>query len=70
MRKILFSFLSVFLSACFLSAGQPDTPLNVLTFNIRMDTQEDGYNQWSNRKDLAADLVKFHEVDILELRKF
>lgn len=64
MRKILFSFLSVFLSACFLSAGQPDTPLNVLTFNIRMDTQEDGYNQWSNRKDLAADLVKFHEVDI------
>ncbi|WP_455640439.1 endonuclease/exonuclease/phosphatase family protein [Parabacteroides sp.] len=64
MRKILFSFLSVLLSACFLSAGQPDTPLNVLTFNIRMDTQEDGYNQWSNRKDLAADLVKFHEVDI------
>lgn len=64
MRKILLSVLSVLISVCFLSAKQPDSPLNVMTFNIRMDTQEDGNNQWSNRKDLAADLVKFHEVDI------
>lgn len=64
MRKILLSVLSVLISVCFLSAKQPDSPLNVMTFNIRMDTQEDGSNQWSNRKDLAADLIKFHEVDI------
>lgn len=64
MRKILLSVLSVLITVCFLSAKQPDSPLNVMTFNIRMDTQEDGSNQWSNRKDFAADLVKFHEVDI------
>lgn len=64
MRKILLSVLSVLITVCFLSAKQPDSPLNVMTFNIRMDTQDDGSNQWSNRKDLAADLVKFHEVDI------
>ncbi|WP_075558751.1 endonuclease/exonuclease/phosphatase family protein [Parabacteroides timonensis] len=64
MKKILLSFLSLLLSVSFLSAKQPGAPLNVMTFNIRMDTKEDGANQWSNRKDLAADLVKFHNVDI------
>lgn len=64
MKKILLSFLSLLLSVSFLSAKQPDAPLNVMTFNIRMDTKEDGANQWSNRKDLAADLVKFHNADI------
>lgn len=64
MRKILLSVLTVLITVCFLSAKQPDSPMNVMTFNIRMDTQDDGSNQWSNRKDFAADLVKFHEVDI------
>ena len=64
MKKILLSFLSLLLSVSFLSAKQPDAPLNVMTFNIRMDTKEDGANQWSNRKDLATDLVKFHSVDL------
>ena len=64
MKKILLSFLSVLLSVSFMSAKQPEATLHVMTFNIRMDTKEDGANQWSNRKDLAADLVKFHEVDI------
>lgn len=64
MRKILLSILSSLLLVIFLSAKQPETPLNVMTFNIRMDTKDDGANQWSNRKDFAADLVKFHGVDI------
>ena len=64
MKKILLSFLSLLLSVSFLSAKQPDAPLNVMTFNIRMDTKEDGANPWRNRKDLAADLVKFHSVDL------
>lgn len=64
MRKILLSILSSLLLVSFLSAKQPESALNVMTFNIRMDTKDDGANQWSNRKDLAADLVKFHGVDI------
>ena len=59
MKKILLSILSVLLFAGFLSAKQPVAPLKVMTFNIRMDTNADGDNQWSNRKDLAANLVKF-----------
>lgn len=64
MRKILLSILSSLLLVSYLSAKQLETPLNVMTFNIRMDTKDDGANQWSNRKDFAADLIKFHGVDI------
>lgn len=64
MKKILLSILSVLLFAGFLSAKQPDAPLKVMTFNIRMDTNADGDNQWSNRKDLAANLVEFYNTDI------
>ena len=64
MKKILLSILSVLLFAGFLSAKQPVAPLKVMTFNIRMDTNADGDNQWSNRKDLAANLVKFYNTDI------
>lgn len=64
MKRILLSFLSVLLSVSFLYAKQPEALLNVMTFNIRMDTPNDGENQWSNRKDLAAGLVKFHDADI------
>lgn len=64
MKKILLSILSVLLCAGFLSAKKPVAPLKVMTFNIRMDTKVDGDNQWSNRKDLAANLIKFHNTDI------
>lgn len=64
MRKILLSILSVLLSVSILSAKKPDAPLKVMTFNIRLDTKVDGDNQWNNRKDFAADLVKFYNADI------
>ncbi|MEY2792081.1 MAG: hypothetical protein RJA76_73 [Bacteroidota bacterium] len=43
--------------------------IKCMTFNIRMDTKDDGINQWSNRKERCADLVKFHKVDILGMQE-
>lgn len=40
------------------------TPIQVMSFNIRMDTQADGVNQWSNRKDMASNALVFYDVDI------
>ena len=65
MKKILLSILSVLLLASCQGPKQSDTPLKVMTYNIRMDTEADGDNQWSNRKDLAAGLIKFHDLDIV-----
>lgn len=65
MKKILLSILSVLLLVGCQGTKQSDTPLKVMTYNIRMDTEADGDNQWSNRKDFAADLIKFHDLDIV-----
>ena len=35
------------------------------TFNIRYDTPRDSINQWSNRAPIVANLIRFHEFDIL-----
>lgn len=60
----------VMLSACTGEAKKTVDPsegvkLNVMTFNIRYDNPDDGVNNWKNRKDRAANAVKFYDADIL-----
>lgn len=43
--------------------------VNILSFNIRYDTPKDGINQWSNRKEKVAQLIEFHEADIVGLQE-
>jgi len=54
--------ISIFLPNLF--AVSPKGEINVVSFNIRMDNPGDGDNQWTYRKDYAADLIKFYDVDI------
>ncbi|AZQ61622.1 endonuclease/exonuclease/phosphatase family protein [Flammeovirga pectinis] len=42
-----------------------DKSINMMSFNIRMNTPNDGENAWPNRKDWVADVIKFNKVDIL-----
>jgi len=46
-------------------AQQRTVPINVITYNIRLNTASDGVNAWPNRKDNVKALVKFHDADIL-----
>jgi endonuclease/exonuclease/phosphatase family metal-dependent hydrolase len=39
--------------------------LTVGTFNLRYDNPDDEGNRWEQRKKAAADLIRFHEFDIL-----
>ncbi len=64
MKKSLFSVLFALLAVTGLHAVKPVEKLNVLTFNIRLDTESDKDNQWKYRKDFAADLIKFYEADL------
>lgn len=41
-----------------------DNEMNVMSFNIRMSTKSDGANWWEYRKDLAANVIKFYDVDM------
>jgi len=44
---------------------QKGKPINIITYNIRLNVASDGVNAWPNRKDNVKALVKFHDADIL-----
>ncbi|MGY3053363.1 endonuclease/exonuclease/phosphatase family metal-dependent hydrolase [Pedobacter sp. UYEF25] len=41
------------------------TPIKIITYNIRYNNPGDGINAWPNRKENVKALVKFHDADIL-----
>lgn len=43
--------------------------INVVTFNIRFNTENDGINAWPNRIEMATGLLKFHEADLFGLQE-
>ncbi|MCE5180094.1 MAG: endonuclease/exonuclease/phosphatase family protein [Porphyromonadaceae bacterium] len=40
-------------------------PMRVSTFNLRMDTPNDGENAWPHRKEMVKGLIRFHDLDIV-----
>lgn len=61
--QILFACLLLFSMVSF--AQKQETPVNIITYNIRYNNLGDGVNAWPNRKDNVKALVKFHDADIL-----
>ncbi|WP_341228181.1 endonuclease/exonuclease/phosphatase family protein [uncultured Arcticibacterium sp.] len=43
--------------------------LNVMSFNIRYATPNDGINQWENRKEHVAETISYFETDICGLQE-
>ncbi|GAA3954732.1 endonuclease/exonuclease/phosphatase family protein [Pedobacter ginsengiterrae] len=63
--KTLTSFLICLLLSAAVFAQKKETPINIITYNIRYNNPGDGVNAWPNRKDNVKALVKFHDADIL-----
>ena len=62
MKKFLYVLLfPLLIAAC---QNKP-VDLNVMTFNIRYDNPEDSLNNWQYRKDVAAEIIKMHDIDLL-----
>ncbi len=67
MRKISYLLIALcFLSLCTFAQKQP---INVLTYNIRLNTPNDGENAWPNRQENVKALIKFHDIDILGVQE-
>lgn len=67
-----FLLVALFLSAAFsgLNAqGKKDTPFNIVTYNIRMNTSGDGVNAWPLRKEKVFALLRFHKADIFGVQE-
>jgi endonuclease/exonuclease/phosphatase family metal-dependent hydrolase len=66
MKLVIRSIIILFLLSPGMSmSGQ----LNIITYNIRLNTPSDGENAWPYRKDKVISLLKFHEADIFCLQE-
>lgn len=63
MKRIIFVLLMA------LSFNTFAQEMNVITYNIRYNNPGDGENAWPNRKEMVAQLLKFHEPDIFGLQE-
>jgi endonuclease/exonuclease/phosphatase family metal-dependent hydrolase len=68
--EILLSFLFLFgVVLTTNSQSKKDTPFNIITYNIRMNTPDDGVNAWPLRKEKVAGLLNFHQADIFNVQE-
>ncbi len=58
-RGITFVFISLLAMA-----AVAQEPIELITYNIRMNTTSDGEHAWPYRKDDVAALIRFHRADI------
>jgi endonuclease/exonuclease/phosphatase family metal-dependent hydrolase len=63
LKKIFTIILLLFPTALF------SQQMNVISFNIRLNTPADGVNAWPNRVEMVTGLLHFHEADIFGLQE-
>jgi len=68
MKNILILILSG-LFFVFNSCSNTSEKVNIMTYNIRLDTETDGINMWDNRKEGIVSLIKEEDVDILGIQE-
>ena len=44
-------------------------PLRVMTFNVRLDTADDGGDAWPHRRELVAETIRYHAPDVVGLQE-
>ena len=65
---LLVAAISV-LGACQSKTAQKPEPLQVMTFNIRLDVSSDSLNSWPYRKAGAAQLISYYAPDLLGMQE-
>lgn len=63
MKKLVLFFLVV------LPISLMAQQINIISFNIRYNTPNDGINAWPNRIEMVNQLLKFHDPDIFGLQE-
>ncbi len=51
------------------AAAHSQTTLNVMTYNIRLDTASDGENAWPHRRGAVSALIDFYAADLVGLQE-
>lgn len=71
MKQTLFFIflLSVYLIGLGETYAQKGNSLNIMSFNIRMNYQDDGINNWEHRRVYMTDLIKRYQPDLLGIQE-
>ena len=56
------------LGSCKNQPAQNGQPLEVMTFNIRLDAPSDSANNWKYRKDNACKMIAYYQPDLLGMQ--
>ena len=67
-KRVLLQILPLFFLITF-SCSNSSMTLSIMTYNIRLDTKEDGINQWNNRKKGLISLIKELNPDIIGIQE-
>lgn len=49
--------------------SREQAPVEVMTFNIRLDAASDSLNAWTHRKENAAAMIRYYEPDIIGMQE-
>jgi endonuclease/exonuclease/phosphatase family metal-dependent hydrolase len=60
---------AILLSAPVFGKSHKSSSFNIMTYNIRMNTPDDGVNAWPLRKDKVIGLIRFHQADIFGIQE-
>ncbi|MBI2427477.1 MAG: endonuclease/exonuclease/phosphatase family protein [Ignavibacteriales bacterium] len=50
-------------------SAQNQTPLKIMTYNIRLDLASDGDNSWDHRKENFVSMIRFHKPDMVGMQE-
>lgn len=69
MRAISIFILCATLAFPGFGKSKKNVTFNIMTYNIRMNTPDDGVNAWPLRKDKVMGLIRFHQADIFGVQE-
>ena len=69
MKAVLSLVLLFLTTALSPSVSNATESLSVMSYNIRLNVESDGVNQWSNRKEFWMDQVGFHHPDFMGVQE-
>ena len=64
MKKVIIIFW-VLCTVSFAYGKSKPLVIKVASYNLRMDTPNDGVNAWPNRKEFVKALIQYHDFDII-----
>lgn len=59
---LLMAYLVTLIAPTF---AQEKSDIKVASFNLRMNTPNDGENAWPHRKEMVAQLIAYHDLDVI-----